>query len=152
MTREHPNGARALSSIWLVSGDADADRRQLEKMGFGHAVPVTLPTVGAKGFCVPIGPTALLTLQPDGDGVARQTMTRGGPRVLGVSYGVADLGRAQRWVERGYERKLATYRGISGESFLAPTQDDLGLSIEFHTMQQADTPCPTASDRALKPS
>jgi len=152
VTREHPNGARALSSIWLVSGDADADRRQLEKMGFGHAVPVTLPAVGAKGFCVPVGPTALLALQPDGDGVARQVITKGGPRILGVSYGVTDLGRAQRWVERGYEHKLATYRGISGESFLAPTQDDLGLSIEFHGIQQADTPCPATSDRALKPS
>lgn len=148
VTREHPNGARVLSSIWLVSGDADADRRQLEKMGFGHAVPVTLPAVGAKGFCVPIGPTALLTLQPDGAGLAEQTMTKGGPRVLGVSFGVADLGRAQRWVERGYERKLATYEGLSGESFLAPTQDDLGLSIEFHAMQRGGTPCLTNSPDA----
>lgn len=148
VTREHPNGARVLSSIWLVSGDADADRRQLEKMGFGHAVPVTLPALGAKGFCVPVGPTALLTLQPDGAGLAEQTMTKGGPRVLGVSFGVADLGRAQRWVERGYERKLATYKGLSGESFLAPTQDDLGLSIEFHAMQRSGSPCLTNSPDA----
>lgn len=145
VTREHPNGARELSSIWLVSSDADADRRQLEKMGFGHAVPVKLPEVGAKGFCVPVGPTALLALQPDGAGVAEQTMVSGGPRILGVSFGVADLGRAQRWVERGYERKLAIYRGLSGESFLAPTQDDLGLSIEFHAMQRGGSPCSTAS-------
>ncbi len=145
VTREHPNGARVLSSIWLVSGDADADRRQLEKMGFGHAVPVTLPSVGAKGFCVPVGPTALLALQPVGQGLAQQTMTNGGPRVLGVSYGVADLGRAQRWVERGYERKLSTYPGLSGESFLSPTQDDLGLSIEFHAMRATGNPCVTAS-------
>lgn len=132
VTREHPNGARALSSIWLVSGEADADRRQLEKMGFGHAVPIALPGVGAKGFCVPVGPTALLALQPDGDGVARQAMAMGGPRILGVSFAVADLGRARRWVERGYERPLSTYAGVHGESFLAPTQEDLGLSIEFH--------------------
>lgn len=145
VTREHPNGARVLSSIWLVSGDADADRRQLEKMGFGNAVPVKVPAVGAKGFCVPVGPTALLALQPDGAGLAEQTMTSGGPRVLGVSFGVADLGRAQRWVERGYERKLATYRGPWGESFLAPTQDDLGLSIEFHAMHRGGTPCSKAS-------
>ncbi|NID14714.1 VOC family protein [Luteibacter yeojuensis] len=142
VTREHPNGARKLSSIWLVSGDAEADRRQLEKMGFGHAVPVKLPEAGAKGFCVPVGPTALLALQPDGEGLAAQAMARGGPRILGLSYGVADLGRAQRWVERGYERTLATYRGVSGESVLAPTQDDLGLSIEFHAMQRRGSSCP----------
>ena len=141
VTREHPNGARELSSIWLVSADADADRRQLEKMGYGHAVPVKLPALGAKGYCVPVGPTALLALQPDGAGIAARTMANGGPRVLGVSFGVVDLGRAQRWVERGYERKLATYRGLSGESFLAPTQDDLGLSIEFHAMQAGGSPC-----------
>lgn len=147
VTREHPNGARQLTSIWLVSGNAEADRRELEKMGFGHAVPVNLPAVGASGFCVPIGPTALMALQPDGKGLAGQVMQNGGPRILGVSFGVADLGRAQRWVERGYERKLATYRGVSGESFLAPTQDDLGLSIEFHAMQQGNSPCSAAAGR-----
>ncbi|HVI56089.1 MAG TPA: VOC family protein [Luteibacter sp.] len=144
VTREHPNGARALSSIWLVSGDADADRQELEKMGFGHAVAITLPAVGAKGFCVPVGPTALLALQPDGAGLAAQTIAGGGPRILGVSIAVTDLGRAQRWVERGYERKLATYPGLSGESFLAPTQDDLGLSIEFHAVRRGGMVCPNA--------
>lgn len=140
-TREHPNGARTLSAIWLVSADADADRQQLEKMGYGHAVPVKLSAVGAKGFCVPVGPTALLALQPDGKGIAEQVMANGGPRILGVSFGVTDLGRAQRWVERGYERKLDTYRGLSGESVLAPTQDDLGLSVEFHAVQRGGSPC-----------
>lgn len=143
VTREHPNGARELSSIWLVSADADADRKQLENMGFGHAVPVKLPQLGAKGFCVPVGPTALLALQPDGSGLAAQAMAAG-PRILGVSYGVTDLGRAQRWVERGYQQKLTTYRGLWGESVLAPTVDDLGLSIEFHAKQQNASPCPAA--------
>lgn len=145
VSREHPNGARELSSIWLVSGDAEADRRQLERMGFGHAVPVKLTAVGAKGFCVPVGPTALLALQPDGAGLAAKTMAEGGPRILGVSFGVSDLGRAQRWVERGYERALPTYRGLWGESVLAPSQDDLGLSIEFHAMQPARSPCAGAA-------
>ena len=141
VTREHPNGARELSSIWLVSADAESDRRQLQAMGFGHAVPVALPRLGARGFCVPVGPTALLALQPDGKGIAATVMASGGPRILGVSLGVADLGRAQRWVERGYERALPRYRGVSGSSFLAPTQDDLGLSIEFHAIAPASAPC-----------
>jgi hypothetical protein len=145
VSREHPNGARELSSIWLVSGDAEADRRQLERMGFGRAVPVKLAAVGAKGFCVPVGPTALLALQPDGAGLAAKTMAEGGPRILGVSFGVSDLGRAQRWVERGYERALPTYRGLWGESVLAPSRDDLGLSIEFHAMQPARAPCAGAA-------
>lgn len=145
ITREHPNGARELTSIWLVSGNAEADRHELEKMGFGHAVPVKLPAVAAAGFCVPVGPTALLLLQPDGAGLAEQTMTHGGPRILAVSFGVSDVERARRWAERGYERSLPTYRGQWGESVLAPTQDDLGLFIEFHAMKANNAPCSTAS-------
>lgn len=145
VTREHPNGARELSAIWLVSGNAEADRAQMEKMGFGHAVPIKSAELGAQGFCVPVGPTALLLLQPEGNGIAADTMANGGARVLGVSIGVADLGRAQRWVERGYEQSLTTYRGLSGQSFLAPTRDDLGLSIEFHAMQAGRAPCAGAS-------
>jgi hypothetical protein len=132
VSREHPNGARALSAIWLVSDDPDSDRKQLEKMGYGGAVPVRLPEAGAVGYCVPVGPTALLTLRPDGPGVASDMMRTGGPRILGVSFLVTDLGRAQRWVERGYDRPLASYAGLSGLSILAPTRDDLGLVIEFH--------------------
>ncbi|WP_426689796.1 VOC family protein [Rhodanobacter ginsengiterrae] len=148
VTREHPNGARELSAIWLVSADAASDRRQLQKMGFGHAVPVKLAELGARGFCVPVGPTALLTLQPDGDGIAANAMASGGPRILGMSFGVADLGRAQRWIERGYERKLPTYPGLFGESVLAPTRDDLDVSIEFHAIQPDLAPCAAASTMA----
>jgi hypothetical protein len=83
-----------------------------------------------------------LALQPDGAGLAAQTLANGGPRILGVSFAVAELGRAQRWAERGYEQKLATYRGLWGESVLAPTQADLGLSIELHAIQADRSPCP----------
>ncbi|WP_222950660.1 VOC family protein [Sphingomonas sp. JC676] len=142
VTREHPNSARALSAIWLVSSVAEPDRKQLERMGYGGAVPVRVPEVGAKGFCVPVGPTALLILRPDGAGTAAAVMASGGSRVLGMSFAATDLGRAQRWVERGYERKLTRYRGLSGDSFLAPTRDDLGMLIEFHALTaQAKDPC-----------
>lgn len=141
VTREHPNSARALSAIWLVTSDPEADRRTLERMGHGGAVPVSLPAVGAKGYCVPVGPTALLALAPDGAGPAADTLAKG-PRILGVSVAAADLGRAQRWVERGYERRLTRYAGLSGPSVLAPTLDDLGLLIEFHGPSKAGTgPC-----------
>jgi len=142
VTREHPNSVRALSAIWLVSNDPDADRKQLERMGYGGAKPVTLPSVGASGFCVPIGPTALLTLRPDGTGLAADMLAKSGPRILGVSFAAADLGRAQRWVERGYDRKLDLYPGLSGRSFLAPTLDELGLLIEFHgAAAKGQAPC-----------
>jgi hypothetical protein len=132
VTRDHPNGARALSAIWLVSSDPESDRKQLERMGYGGARPVRLPAVGASGYCVPVGPTALVTLRPEGAGLAADALAKSGPRILGVSFATADLARAQRWVERGYERKLEDYAGLTGPSFLAPTLDDLGMLIEFH--------------------
>ena len=132
IAREHPNGARELSALWLLSADADADRAQLARLGYPHAVPVRLAQIGARGYCVAVGPTLLLALQPDGDGAAADALRRGGAQIAGLSIGVSDLARAQRRVERGYERKLTRYAGLAGASFLGPSQDDLGLWIEFH--------------------
>lgn len=141
VTREHPNGARALTAIWLVSTDPESDRKQLERMGYGGARAVRLPAVGASGYCVPVGPTALLTVRPDGAGLAADALARSGGRILGVSFATADLSRAQRWIERGYERKLDVYPGLSGTSFLAPSLDDLGMLIEFHAPTDGGHPC-----------
>lgn len=146
--REHPNGARELSALWLLSSDAAVDRRQFERMGFAGARPVHLPQVAARGYCVPMGSRRVYVLQPDGAGIAADALRRGGPQVLGVSIGVADLDQARRRVERGYETKLASYRGVLGDSFLAPTRNDLGLLIEFHalpTMGGGD-PCTAGND------
>ncbi|KQY29335.1 hypothetical protein ASD38_08235 [Caulobacter sp. Root487D2Y] len=138
--RQHPNGARSLSAFWLLSADASADKAKLEKLGLAGAVPVRVPQVAAKGYCVAVGPNALLALEPDGPGIAADALREGGPQVLGVSLGVADLDAAKRRVERGYEQSLAGYDGLSGAAFLAPTRADLGLLIEFHAAS-AKGPC-----------
>jgi hypothetical protein len=132
--RQHPNGARALSAFWLLSSDADADRKQLERLGFAGALPVRIPQISARGYCIPVGPNGVLALEPDGQGIAADALRDGGPQVLGVSIGVADLDAAKRRVERGYEQSLAGYKGVWGDAFLAPTHDDLGMFIEFHAL------------------
>lgn len=130
---EHPNGAQAVTAFWLLSKDAASDRKQFERMGYAGAKPVRLARIAAHGYCVPMGTKAVFALQPDGEsGVAADALRNGGPQVLGVSVGVADLAAAKKRVERGYETALEDYRGAQGEAFLAPTQDDLGLLIEFH--------------------
>lgn len=139
IAREHPNGARELSALWLLSADAEADRAQLAKLGFDRAAPVRLPQIGARGYCVAVGPTRLLALQPDGDGAAAEALRREGPQIAGISVGVGDLDRAQRRVERGYERPLNRYAGFAGASFLAPSREDLGLWIEFHERGRGPT-------------
>lgn len=144
VAREHPDTARELSAVWLLSPDADADRRQFERMGLTGATPVHLARIAARGYAVPVGRKRILVLQPDGAGIAAEALRKGGSQVLGVSIGVTDLDRAKRQVERGYEKKLPGYPGVLGASFLAPTQDDLGLLIEFHAMRT-----PVASSPAL---
>ncbi len=129
---EHPNGARALSGIWLLSADADADRRRFERMGFAGAAPIRLPRIAAQGYCIPVGDKRLLALQPDGSGIAAEALRQGGPQLLGVSIEVRDIDRAQRRVERGYDATMSRYHGAQGDAFLAPTQADLGLLVEFH--------------------
>ena len=130
--RVHPNGARALSAVWLLSADAAADRAQFTRMGFGGGAPIRMPQIAARGYCVPVGRKRVYVLQPDGAGVAAEALRRGGPQVLGVSLAVADLAAAKRRVERGYEHEIASYQGTLGASFMAPTQQDLGLLVEFH--------------------
>jgi hypothetical protein len=132
IVRQHPNGARALSAVWMLSADAAANRTALARLGYADALPVRLPQVGARGFCVAVGPTALLLLEPDGAGAAQAALSRGGAQILGVSVAVEDLARTRRLVERSYGQPAAPYRGLLGEAVLAPTADDLGLLIEFH--------------------
>jgi len=132
--RTHPNGARTLSAVWLLSSDANADRVQLARMGFDRAKPIHMPEISARGYCIPIGSTYILALEPDGPGVSADALHKGGPQVFGVSIAVSDLNRAQRSVERGYQRQLEQQDGPLGRSFLAPTQDDLGVFIEFLSM------------------
>lgn len=141
--RVHPNGARELSAIWLLSSNAEADRQQLAAMGFAGATPVSVAQVGARGYCVPIHRKRVLVLQPDGVGIAADALRSGGPQVLGISVAVADIASARRQVERGYEKPLASYQGLLGPSFLAPTREDIGLLVEFHAGSgvAATSPC-----------
>jgi len=135
--RVHPNGARGLTAYWLLSADAGSDRRQLAAMGLGTGKPIRLPQIAARGFCVAVGAKAILVLQPDGPGLAADALRAGGPQVIGASVEVADLGRAQRLVERGYERPVTRYPGAFGQSFMAPTREDMGMTIEFHAPRRA---------------
>jgi hypothetical protein len=145
---EHPNGAGDLSAVWLLSGDAAKDREQFKRMGYASASPVRIPQISANGYCVPVGQKRIFVLQPDGNGIAADALRSGGPQVLGVSIGVADLDRAQRRASRGYEKPLVSYHGLLGDSFLAPTQEDLGLLMEFHAIStpQATQPCGDAGE------
>ena len=134
ITREHPNGARAWTSIWLLSSDLAGDRKAFERMGFADLGEVDLPQVAAHGVRLQAGPDTVIVLAPQGDGIAAHALAKRGTHILGVSIGVKDIDQAQRLVQRGYGTTLARYAGPEGDSILAPTYDDLGLLVEFHAL------------------
>lgn len=128
----HPNGARRISAVWLLTRDLDADAARLRRIGFADAGPVTLPHYGARGLRFAAARGSILLIAPDGNGEAAQALAARGPQVFGISIETDDLDRARRIVQRGYGVEIETYAGPFGQSFEAPTQSDLGLTIEFH--------------------
>ena len=56
--------------------------------------------------------------------------------IFAVSIAVTDLGRAQRFIERGYGESIKRYQGPMGEAISAPSRDQLGLIVEFHQSKQ----------------
>ena len=97
--RTHPNGARALLAVWLLSSDANADRSQLARMGFNGGQPVRLPEIAARGYRVPINSTYVFALERrtrDFRGYAQQ----GRSTSDGRQYCGHGSDRAQRWRAR----------------------------------------------------
>jgi len=132
----HPNGARRISAIWLLTRDLDADAARLRRIGFVQTGPVALPHYGARGLRFAAARGSILLIAPAGAGEAATALAARGPQVFAISVETDDLGRARRIARRGYGAELETYAGPFGESFAAPTRSDLGLTIEFHTETQ----------------
>jgi hypothetical protein len=128
----HPNGALGLSAIWLLSADIAADQEKLERLGFRSRAAVHLANIKAAGVRFETAREAVLLLRPTGPGPAADAVSARGPHIYGVSIAVADLGRAQRIIQRGYGRRVDRYQGPMGEAIVAPSDEGLGLIIELH--------------------
>lgn len=128
----HPNGALQITSVWLLSGDPEAEAARLDRLGFARGQPVVLGALGLQGLRYNAGAGSILVLQPSGPGPAADALAARGAHLYGVGIEVADLDRARRIVERGYGQKVTAYRGVSGDAFAAPTLGELGVVIEFH--------------------
>ena len=128
----HPTGARRISAVWLLSADAGAEADKLRRIGVVDAGPVDLSQVGARGRRFADGRGAILVIEPAGAGQAAEALAARGPQLFAISFETSEFDRARRIVQRGYGREIQAYAGLFGESFIAPTQGDLGLRIEFH--------------------
>lgn len=52
--------------------------------------------------------------------------------IIGLSVEVSDLTKARQWAESGTGRKLETYKGVYGTSFLLPPEVTHGVWMEMY--------------------
>lgn len=128
----HKNGARKLSSVWILTSDVKAAEAAYNRAAFTRRARVSLPEVGAKGVALGGGSGEILLLEPTRWGVMQQRLIKRGPHVVGMSIEVADLDAAGRLLEERFGIKIGRYRGRFGRSLLAPSLEPLGLMIELH--------------------
>jgi hypothetical protein len=131
----HPNGARRISAVWLLSANAAEEAERLRRIGFAETGPVDLPQVGARGRRFAAARGEVLVIEPSGTGQAAEALAARGPHFFAISVETGDVERAQRIVQRGYGGTIESYAGPFGRSFMAPTRSDLGLVVEFHSAQ-----------------
>lgn len=102
------------------------------RMGFERVGRVSLPEQGLRGFRFNSAGETILALEPSGPGHSENALKGRGPHIYGISIAVSDVGQTRRIAEWGYGREMKSYEGLLGESFAAPTFEELGLIMEFH--------------------
>jgi len=135
----HPNTAMGIHAVWFAVHDTEAQLGALRVAGFESGEAREMKSLGAHGWEVKAGQGVLLLLQPsDNNGViskylSDQTNWIDGydEGVIGVSIEVADLSKARQLAESGTGRKLETYNGFYGKSFLLPPEVTHGVWIEM---------------------
>ena len=88
--------------------------------------------LGARGREFDIGDGRILLLESDSPGKSAADFSRErGQGVIGLTLSVSDLRKAQSLLEENTHRKLPTYDGIYGKSFLVPAELANGVWIEM---------------------
>ncbi len=128
----HPNTAEKISSVWVAVKDLDAAVKGYNSIGLTAGRQVKVPHLGATGREINAGEGVILLLQPnDSNGEAASFLKRRGEEIMGVSIKVTNLDTARNIVETNLKRKLSTYRGPYGRSFLVPDEITRGLWFEM---------------------
>jgi len=136
---DHPNTAMGIHAVWFAVHDTETQLGALRDAGFESGESREMKSLGAHGREVKAGQGVLLLLQPsDRNGVLSRYLSDPtnwidghDEGVIGVSIEVANLGKARQLVESGTGRKLDTYKGFYGTSFLLPPEVTHGIWIEM---------------------
>jgi catechol 2,3-dioxygenase-like lactoylglutathione lyase family enzyme len=144
---DHPNTAATMHAVWFAVHSVEAQLSTLRDAGLKAGESRQVKFLGAHGLEVKAGQGLMLLLEPSTkDGLLAKFLSspvdpkekcncRGEEGIIGLSVEVGDLGKARRLAESGTERKLESYEGFYGKSFLLPPEVTHGVWIEMY--QQA---------------
>jgi hypothetical protein len=127
-----PNTAEGTIAVWILVKDLEKASKDVERIGF-HAVRLLkFDVLGARGREFNIGDGRLLLLESESPGKSAADFSRERVQgVIGLTLSVSDLRKAQSLLEENTHRKLPTYDGIYGKSFLVPAELANGVWIEM---------------------
>jgi catechol 2,3-dioxygenase-like lactoylglutathione lyase family enzyme len=129
---DHPNTAMGVHAAWFAVHDTQARLRVLRDAGFEIGESREMKFLRAHGREVKAGAGTLLLLgSDDKDGLLTKYLSDHDEGIIGLSIEVADLGKAHQLAESGTGRKLETYKGFYGTSFLLPPEVTHGLWLEM---------------------
>jgi hypothetical protein len=129
---DHPNTAMGIHSAWFAVHDVEAQSRTLRDAGLELGESREAKFLGAHGREVKAGKGTLLFLESgDKNGPLEKYLSDHDEGIIGISIAVADLGKARQLAETGGGRKLETYRGFYGTSFLLTPELTHGVWIEM---------------------
>jgi len=127
-----PNTAQGTIAVWILVKDFDKACKDMERIGFHSGRLLKFDVLGARGREFDIGDGRILLLEPNSPGKPAGNFSgERGDGVMGVTLRVGDLGKAKTLIEENTHRKLLSYDGIYGKSFLVPAEVANGVWIEM---------------------
>jgi len=130
---DHPNTAMGIHAVWFAVHSAESQLRTLRDAGFEGGESREAKFLSAHGGEVKAGHGVLLLLESSKRaGLLTKFLSDHDEGIIGLSVEVADLGKARRLAESGTGRKLETYKGFYGASFLLPPEVAHGMWMEMY--------------------
>ena len=127
-----PNTTQGTVAVWIVVKDLEKASQESEKLGFIPGRVLDFKSLGARARELGTGLGKILLVEGTSPGKPAATFFRErGPGVMGFSLAVDDLAKAQSLIGKNTNRKLSTYDGVYGKSFLIPSELTNGVWMEM---------------------
>ena len=133
---DHPNTAMGIHAVWFAVHDEDAQLRTLRDAGFAGGESREAKFLSAHGGEVKAGQGVLVLLESsDKNGLLTKYLSDHDEGIIGLSIEVADLAKARQLAESCTGRKLETYKGFYGTSFLLRPEVTHGVWMEMFQVE-----------------